>query len=369
MTESTTASTAAAIPPLIHAVGGSAGSALALLLLYPLERARMETQKVLLDHTKVSSEITTGGFFISNNNNKDRPTRLSRESNELDDAPTSSSWEMASAASSLDTSDFQDAVSEAQVEESLVRCIHKLWTRNELYRGVTPLVLTLATSNFVFFYVNEFMKKELNTVRASRPLQSSSSTISLIASTLAGICNVILTNPLWVANLRIVTGESHSQRLLPELWNIAKTHGLAHLWHGTGASLLLVSNPVIQFFLYEEFKTVRDGCLTPVQAFVGGAAAKLVATVVTYPLQLTQNLLRMQEDDEYAGTWDCLTKVYKSDKMAGLFAGMRAKLLQTVLTAAFTFLTYEQIITVLHAATLKAPKQQNRGIGVSVQSR
>ena len=39
-----TVTTSEAVPPLVHAIGGSVGSALSLLILYPLERVRIELQ-------------------------------------------------------------------------------------------------------------------------------------------------------------------------------------------------------------------------------------------------------------------------------------------------------------------------------------
>jgi adenine nucleotide transporter 17 len=201
---------------------------------------------------------------------------------------------------------------------------------------------------------------------------------------LAGICNVLITNPLWVANLKIVTGTAESSSLLTEIQNVARREGLPGLWKGTGTSVLLVSNPVIQFFLYEQLKNARlsrrkqsvsGKSLTPGEAFLLGALAKGVATVLTYPLQLTQFVLRLQQrsnnndtdnnsadsaaagdqqqqqqQQRYRGTLDCLVKLYQRDGARGLFHGMKAKLLQTVLTAAFTFLTYEQILHAVHSA-------------------
>jgi len=38
------ASSAVPLPPIIHAIGGSIGSALAILTFYPLERIRVEIQ-------------------------------------------------------------------------------------------------------------------------------------------------------------------------------------------------------------------------------------------------------------------------------------------------------------------------------------
>lgn len=50
---------------------------------------------------------------------------------------------------------------------------------------------------------------------------------------------------------------------------------------------------------------------------------------------------------QYSGTIDCLYQQFLRGGLPALFHGMNAKLLQTVLTAAFTFLTYEQTLTLV----------------------
>ncbi len=118
--------------------------------------------------------------------------------------------------------------------------------------------------------------------------------------------------------------------------------------------------------------------LTAVEAFVLGAISKMAATVVTYPLQLAQVLLRLQSknnvtdskepnDDElivdkpskkntktYNGMIDCLHQQFLKGGIRGLFQGMNAKLLSTVLTAAFTFLLYEQTLLSISLSLLPA---------------
>lgn len=79
----------------------------------------------------------------------------------------------------------------------------------------------------------------------------------------------------------------------------------------------------------------------------------------TSPLQLAQTVLRLQ-DSKHKGTLDCLRKLYADGGLAKLFTGMRAKLLQTVLTAAFTFLTYEQILGVVQTALTSAVGMRKR---------
>ena len=104
--------------------------------------------------------------------------------------------------------------------------------------------------------------------------------------------------------------------------------------------------------------------LSSLEAFSFGALAKAVATVVSYPLQVAQSRLRQQQQQQhqqqssnegegeedrigsrvsYRGTADCLADLWRRKGVAGLFQGIEAKLLQTVLTSAFMFAGYEGI--------------------------
>ena len=369
--------------PTAHAIGGSLGSALALLLFYPLERARIELQSRAADASRRGREEDGGS--------KDGQ----------DDVVVS-----ASSSESYDMVDPQQQVSSSGIrrksdnDSGIVSCLVDLRQRGELYRGATPVVSTLAISNYVFFYALSMMKKIL---ASRRDGNDNSKTKSLVASSLAGIINVLLTNPLWVSNLRIVKGMKSPVRRTQEgginqqqqqqqctvesnlfamMGKIAKEEGIGHLWSGTWASILLVSNPVIQYFAYDQFKAAllsrrqyqqriipivpsssraspSFDTLSPVEAFVIGAVAKAIATVATYPIQLAQTVLRLQEKrgpeeeirDDVANDGDkdtlrCLVRIYQEGGVAGMYQGMNAKLLQTVLTASFMFIGYEKILQI-----------------------
>jgi adenine nucleotide transporter 17 len=325
------ASSELAIPPIIHGIGGSIGGAVALYLFYPLERGRIEMQQRITSRRQPHSLPQNSPL-----------------SNDVD--ARGDSWSVASNNSSGEKNALSEEQQVSEIEvipqnDSLIDCLYSLWKRNELYRGATPLALTLGASNFLFFYMNEVVKRLMSQNSLSNNIRS------LIASVLAGICNVLVMNPFWVANLRLVTHGDSRSNIFTELRQIARSQGIAYLWNGTAASFLLISNPVIQFFLYDHLKG-NNVSIGPIKAFIDGAVAKAAATILTYPVQLSQAILRMQHDEhehQYTGTWDCLTKIFFKDGIEGLFTGMRAKLLQTVLTAAFTFLTYEQIVSAIHA--------------------
>lgn len=342
-------------------LGGSIGSALAILTFYPLERIRVELQSSKQQKSCIRN-ATTEKEDAHNPDNKETYHQANNES----------------------------------AKETILQCLLRLHKEKSMYRGAKNVATTMMISNFVFFYALQVTRKSLtsfhnhnnsNSTQRQRQLRLNKSLSSLMSSTLAGVINVLLTNPMWVASLRIMESRQCKQKSGSEnnhntnLWNvirqIAKEEGPLQLWSGTFTSLLLVSNPIIQHFLYGQMrvwllslhrhrskaKRVRIGnelsslsalSLTALEAFVLGAISKMVATVATYPLQLAQVLLRLQQSkkdsghdkntEEYNGMIDCLQQQYSQGGIRGLFQGMNAKLISTVLTAAFTFLSYEQTL-------------------------
>jgi solute carrier family 25 (peroxisomal adenine nucleotide transporter), member 17 len=140
---------------------------------------------------------------------------------------------------------------------------------------------------------------------------------------------VFVTTPLWVVNTKLkmkginrgqggsaqqdvpfngLIGTEPNQHLnkykknsifAEGLQYIARTEGILALWKGTMPSLILVSNPSIQFMAYESIKRrlmagKQAGAeLGSLVVFLVGAAAKAVATIATYPLQIVQAKLRV----------------------------------------------------------------------------
>ena len=435
---STSAAAAAAavstvnIPPIIHAIGGSVGSTLSLLLLYPLERARIEMQAQapfafrrescsVVEDEEEKGEEEKGKFCNMSWGIKDRggggkldtlgdeaftyelidepqqtlkqtqvqpQTQLTTTNNRQSLQPPKQAKKKESRNESVLTNRISPSstTSSSKKTRGLWPTLLYLHQNQELYKGVQPIAFTLALSNFIFFYtlqtskglVSDYRKRKATTPTSSR------NGASLLASTIAGVINVLLTNPFWVANLRIVQSKKATSGLFATMYKIFQTEGISHLWNGTCASLLLVSNPAMQYYIYEYAKfelvqrrrrnvlngatmvgkAVTGNNLRPVEAFMVGALSKAFATVVTYPLQLAQVLLRLQKGEEkeldavnscdesskpalYSGTLDCMMQLYKEGGFAALYTGMNAKLLQTILTAALTFLTYEQILTIV----------------------
>mmetsp|Transcript_40582 Transcript_40582/g.98013 ORF Transcript_40582/g.98013 Transcript_40582/m.98013 type:complete len:301 (-) Transcript_40582:343-1245(-) len=295
------ASASAQAPPMAHAIGGSLGSAIALLMFYPLERARIELQSGASQPTKspalnfveddvdgVSANVQ--GEISPSPHTKGMPSSPLTDSSWVslpqDQEKNESSKEQTETALKIIDSASTATSATKKGKETLIECLVRLHQQKELYNGVSPVASTILTSQFIFFYMHAVVKKLLNQSSRGGSKRSNAAAFSLLSSCLAGLGNVMLTNPLWVVNMAIVTGETKTRNLWRELYVMIQKKGLPHMWSGTSASVLLVSNPVIQFFCYEQMKAARlvspqKSILPPMEAFFIGAMAKGIATVTT----------------------------------------------------------------------------------------
>jgi len=243
-----------------------------------------------------------------------------------------------------------------------------------MFTGWWGQVVALGVSNFVYFYCYNMLK----VIVQKKTKMTITPFTNLAVGAVAGVINVFLTTPLWMVSTQLAVqakNEKTSSGVRPYagMWDglvqCFKAEGIEGLWKGLGPNLALVSNPTIHFFTYERIRIwmskiaeARGSKITSSEFFLMGALAKAIATVVTYPIQIAQSQLRNDRKNaegkrKYTGTVDCLFKIMQTAGVEGLFRGMMAKLWQTVLTAAFQFMTYEQMrVLVFKALTGKELK-------------
>lgn len=238
------------------------------------------------------------------------------------------------------------------------------------YTGWWGQVVALGTSNFIYFYCYNMLKVMVQT--------STGATIgpatNLGVGAIAGVVNVLMTTPLWMVSTQLAVqakkgtkaGVEPYRGMIDGLTRCYQEEGLTGLWKGVGPNLMLVSNPTIHFFVYERVRIMmakiaesRGSGLKALEFFMMGAIAKAAATVFTYPIQVAQSQLRNDRRNKdgkrkYENTLDCLSKLYAKAGLAAWFRGMGAKLWQTVLTAAFQFMTFEKLRGVVKNALIGA---------------
>lgn len=207
---------------------------------------------------------------------------------------------------------------------------------------------------------------------------------SLVVAALAGCMNVLLTNPIWVVVTRMQTHTKTSKKSEPirskliapdeaiptaiepppfgtslVIQEVYGEAGLWGFWKGVIPTLIMVSNPSLQFMLYETMlkklkkrraSSKKDNGVTALEVFLLGALAKLGATVVTYPLLVVKSRLQAKQvgsgdkRQHYKGTLDAILKMVRYEGFYGFYKGMSTKIVQSVLAAAVLFMIKEELV-------------------------
>ncbi|CDR36618.1 RHTO0S02e04610g1_1 [Rhodotorula toruloides] len=249
-----------------------------------------------------------------------------------------------------------------------------------LYDGLSSSLLGIAVTNGIYYLC--FEEARAVVLKSRKGTRATLSTLeSILVSAFAGAATSVLSNPIWVVNTRqTVRTTVASDPTAPAgkkviekrrtIWqtiiDILRTDGPAAFFHGLGPALILVSNPILQFTLFEQLKNfilrrralrltkgnANAPPLTDLDFFLLGAVTKLFATSVTYPYLTVK--ARMQagnaEGKSYTSSLDGLRKIIAREGPQGLYKGIAPKLTQSVATAALLFLAKEKI----YNATRKA---------------
>jgi len=215
-----------------------------------------------------------------------------------------------------------------------------------LYAGLNSALFGIGITNFVYYYWYEWTRAffEAAAARAGRASKKLTTVESMLAGALAGSATVILTNPIWVVNTRVTTrkrereqqhdleaGGSKSASPPPPtstigtLLALLRHEGPMALFAGVVPALVLVSNPILQYTLFEQLKNAverRKGRVTPTMAFFLGALGKLFATSITYPYITVKSQMHVAGPGEKKeGVTAALRRVIREEGYAGLYKG------------------------------------------------
>uniref|UniRef100_A0A6N2NKY5 Peroxisomal nicotinamide adenine dinucleotide carrier n=1 Tax=Salix viminalis TaxID=40686 RepID=A0A6N2NKY5_SALVM len=261
------------------------------------------------------------------------------------------------------------------------------WGR--LYSGLAPSIVGTACSQGVYYYFYQIFRDRAEAIARENKRNgigdgSVGMLSSLVVAALSGCTNVLLTNPIWVVVTRMQTHTKNSKKSQPSHSSIAPDekaldslecppYGTGHViqelydeagirgfWKGVFPTLIMVSNPSMQFMLYEtmlkKLKRKRalakqgDTGVTALEVFLLGALAKLGATVVTYPLLVVKSRLQAKQSTtgdkrhHYEGTLDAILKMIRYEGLHGFYKGMSTKIVQSVLAAAVLFMIKEELV-------------------------
>ncbi|KAE8890456.1 hypothetical protein PF005_g9543 [Phytophthora fragariae] len=251
-----------------------------------------------------------------------------------------------------------------------------------LLAGLSSKVVHTVSSNFAYFYWYSFLKTAVEK-HSSTPITTG---MSLLMASTAGALNMSMTLPLEMINTRAQIQSSDDEASDADdkseekdtnrrtMWGLAKEiyaeDGLLSFWKGFIPSLVLVSNPSINYTIFDKLKlqlqqskmaasgAKRISSLTALEAFMLAAIAKAVATIVTYPIIRAKVLMQAQKKQiagqqksshghHHAEMGNSMVQVLKRigelEGPGGYFKGCSAQLFNTVLKSALLVMTKEQI--------------------------
>lgn len=258
-----------------------------------------------------------------------------------------------------------------------------------LYQGWTPAVIGSAVSWGGYFFLYEGFKTKLKAYKQTQnqppELNSMDNFVMAIGS---GACMVLLTNPVWLIKTRMqlqLTKTSDAIQGSPQPYKgmihaartIVREEGIWALYKGTVPAMALTSHGGVQFVAYEflkkHFHHVRpksyDRTNIPVwerlQLSLGfltmGAVSKIIASTVTYPLQVLKARLQQRAESleitpegnvravkrDYRGVVSTVGKMWKQEGFAGFFRGCIPNAIRVAPGSAITFLVYESVMDAL----------------------
>jgi len=237
-----------------------------------------------------------------------------------------------------------------------------------LYAGISANLISIGTSQCLYFFFYELIKDAAVTL-SGNTIRSTSLGLDLLVAFVAGAINATVTCPMWVAATRLKMAkrvrsrqqdvEKDEKDLLEPTFAraLVEVVGSGDAWKGLAPSLILCTNPALQYGIYEQLKgrllrswaarspgRTAGVILNPMPAFVIGAIAKAIATVFTYPLQVVQTQTR--EKGFQGGMWGAFVSLTRRHgwTISAYFRGMNSKLLMTVLNASLMFALKETVL-------------------------
>ena len=161
-----------------------------------------------------------------------------------------------------------------------------------LYSGVNSALFGISVTSAIYYYWYELVKSKFQLKHAAD--EAITVLENMITGTIAGTITSVLTNPIWlllltrVINTRLLVKNEENvkkQSIIEAFNSIKNEEGIKGFWRGLGPALILVSNPVIQYTVFERLRVrcEQSKKLSPIDILLLGALAKLCATSITYP--------------------------------------------------------------------------------------
>ncbi|CAO3600409.1 unnamed protein product [Absidia cylindrospora] len=256
----------------------------------------------------------------------------------------------------------------------MIRQIYDQGGMEGLYMGLGADSVATLLSSFIYFYCYTALRNLQEKMNTSMGKQSAALNVyqELFLGAESALVSRFFTSPVSNITTRLQTNNGkHKQSFMDIAKDIYREKSITGFWTGYRASIVLVSNPSITYFVFEKLKAMylranNKTTLTSLQIFLFSALAKSVATMITYPfIFLRANMvggssgkprnnddIKTTEEDEQkqpksTGMLVLLKQVIEKEGVSGLYKGMKAQITKGFFNSGILFMIKDYVATYL----------------------
>jgi solute carrier family 25 protein 33/36 len=239
-----------------------------------------------------------------------------------------------------------------------------------LFRGLTPNLVAIVPARSLYFMTYSSTKQWL----AHHGWSKDSILTHSAGAVMSGIVTSTAINPIWVVKVRIQLQavnapisarggvgaasvppkpSSYYNGYMDAFSRIWKEEGPRAFYKGLGASLLGISETVMQFIIYEKLKSFLDQRKhkqsTPFDYLLAGGFSKFCAASITYPHEVLRTRLREQRSTpgqaaHYQGIVHACKTILREEGLRAMYGGFGPHMLRVVPNTAIIFGVYELVV-------------------------
>lgn len=226
------------------------------------------------------------------------------------------------------------------------------------YRGNGANLVRILPNYTLKFMFNDTFKRMV--CRPDQTLKDLSLPQLMQAGWFAGVTQASLTYPLEVARTRLSLDDRMGgarRGIVGTLTHCLRTEGVKGTFKGY--SMTFLSTPIyigLQMSLFEIFKrklaansAENGGKSSPLQNFLAGACAGLIAQTTAYPGDTIKKQMQSNgiggQPRIYSGLFDCIRQIYRRGGVRSFYPGLGINSVKCIPEAGLQFLIYEWVRT------------------------
>ncbi|CEP14590.1 hypothetical protein [Parasitella parasitica] len=241
-----------------------------------------------------------------------------------------------------------------------------------LYAGLGSDTLATVLSSFIYFYCYTALRNVQERMNSNMGKSSTHLNIAqeLFLGAEAALISRVFTTPVSNVTTRLQTAGQNEKGFKQTALDILKEKGVTGFWTGYRASIVLVSNPSITYFVFEKVKSIymraqNKSSLSGLEVFLFSALSKSIATMITYPFIFLRTRMIGHKEGKQKGMVETLKHVIAKDGILGLYKGMQAQLIKGFFNQGIMYMIKDYVATYLALVFYQSYKLRMRAKLVS----